>query len=239
MPAAPERPFADLSPFEQRLRLLAERARRPIAQLATGLSSDTLNKIRRASAKGEAPPVGRAIKELSAQHDVPIEWLIEQTPITPDAPIPSASAKTAVWRAEYERMAADVKTRFNLGRAQEDKPPTPERTYTPERQEFREARLSNVRAALLKKYPQAEVDEAIGGSEFLDGLNCSELEAYQRIEELIRMRKAESNGKLVIAKANPGEESASFTEAQFEMLKRRQERIAKRPSTPRSKRTSK
>jgi hypothetical protein len=204
MPAAPERPFAELSPFEQRLRVLAERARRPIAQLVDGLSPDTLNKLRRQSAvNGKPPPIGKAIQELSKQHDVPIDWIVEQTPIKADAPIPSASERKSVWREEYERMGADIAARMHLGPPGVRNPPASERTYTPARQEEREARLSNVRRALLKKYPQPDVDAAIGGSEFLDGLNCSELEAYQRLEGIIQLIRAAANGKLISAPQPP------------------------------------
>lgn len=74
---------------------------------------------------------------------------------------------------------------------------TPIRTYTSARLESREARLSSVREALLKKYPQTEVAEAIGESEFLDGLNGSELEVYQALEEVILLKRKAIAGTLI------------------------------------------
>ena len=38
--------------------------------------------------------------------------------------------------------------------------------------------------------------ESIAESEFVDGLNVSELEAFDRLDEVLRMGKAESKGKL-------------------------------------------
>jgi transcriptional regulator with XRE-family HTH domain len=115
MPVSPERPFAELSPFEQRLKLLSERAGKKPAQLVPGLSSDTVNKWRREAAEGKPPPRGDALQKFAETLDVPVDWLLDPTPLSRDAQIPSAREHVAKWRTEYEHMSGDVEKRLQSG----------------------------------------------------------------------------------------------------------------------------
>lgn len=82
-------------------------------------------------------------------------------------------------------------------------PAAAERVYVSERQEQREAKLSNVRDSLYKRYDRAAVNEAIL-SEFADGLQgASELEARDRLEEILRLEPATAKGKLQDAQQEP------------------------------------
>lgn len=46
--------------------------------------------------------------------------------------------------------------------------------------------LSNVRRALLKRYPQKIVDSVVAGSEYLDAADLDELQAFDALDEEIR-----------------------------------------------------
>jgi transcriptional regulator with XRE-family HTH domain len=115
MPVSPERPFAQLSPFEQRLKLLSEREGRKPAQLAPGLSSDTVNKWRREAAQGKPPPRGEALQKFADALDVPVDWLLEPQPLARDAKIPSGREFLTKWRSEFERMSGEVEKRLQAG----------------------------------------------------------------------------------------------------------------------------
>jgi hypothetical protein len=105
--------------------------------------------------------------------------------------------------AEYfgrtvEDVVREAETRSGAANGRQREP-----TYVPSRHEDREARLSNVREKLLKRYDRASVNEVIAESEFVDGLNVSELEAFDRLDDILRMRKAEAKGKLITGKQEP------------------------------------
>lgn len=95
MPSAPERPFASLSPFEQRLKLLSEREGKKPAQLVPGLSTDTVNKWRREAAAGKPPPRGDALHAFATALGVTVDWLLDPTPISRDAGLSSGNEEPA------------------------------------------------------------------------------------------------------------------------------------------------
>lgn len=71
---------------------------------------------------------------------------------------------------------------------QDGKSAAPERFAVTERQEQRErGLLSNVRKSLLKRYTPELVDAVVAGSEFIDAQSINELEAFDALEEQIKL----------------------------------------------------
>jgi hypothetical protein len=70
------------------------------------------------------------------------------------------------------------------------------RVAVPSQEERRSGSLARVREQLYKRYAKPDVDEAIGGSDFIDAENLDELEAFQALDDILRMQHAEPKGKL-------------------------------------------
>ncbi len=71
------------------------------------------------------------------------------------------------------------------------------RVFVPDRDERRAGSLAKVRDKLYKRYDKARVDEKIATSEFIDAASIDELEAFETLDDLLRMERAEDKGRLV------------------------------------------
>ncbi len=203
MPSSPERPFGQLSPFEQRLKLLSEREGRKPAQLFDGLSSDTVNKWRRESANGKPPPPGPALHAFATALGVTVEWLLSPAPLARDAEIPSAHA--------LARPA-----------------PTPTRTIELDTHRDRLWIQTALEASGYSRGVSYEVALTIQ----LKGSESPE-ETLRRAKQAADIAEAHAKGKLITGpqpehtKEPPTVgDSGTLTEDQFKSLKRRRERIS-------------
>ncbi|HEY3254555.1 MAG TPA: hypothetical protein VGJ91_11425, partial [Polyangiaceae bacterium] len=97
------RPFDDLSPFEQRIQLLAERAgKKPAALASPPLSADTVNNWCRKAAKNRPPGHTPELHRFAAIVRVSVNWLLDPTPLEPGAKIPPIDDEASAGRPVAE-----------------------------------------------------------------------------------------------------------------------------------------
>lgn len=94
---------------------------------------------------------------------------------------------------------------FSVGSNRASDSAAPTRIYQDDRQEQHGSGISKARDRLYRRYPgrKLEIDALIGGSKFIGMQNASEADVYEALDDILRMGKADSKGKLQHAPIAP------------------------------------
>lgn len=169
------RAFEALSPFEQRVQLLAERAGKTPAALASPpLSTDTVNNWCRKAAKGRPPGHTDELHRFAGIVGAPVAWLLDPTPLEPGAKVPSADASAGVNRKTTTESPNVLVAR-----------------------EPASGSLQEVRAQLYEAHPTAKqlVDQVVGGSVYVGQYSVPEARAFRELDAQVRALLAKGAGE--------------------------------------------